>query len=206
MTSSLSVVGIRGTSSLKEVFVDVQMLHDVVFVQLIPLLFVMPPALPKLLNNILQLPLWFIQPNASSSYSTLMHPLLRHLDALSNEEGRSVVLTGHSLGGFLSTLMGLKYQSPSAAFAGSMAGFGGARFDMKSNIVSVERRTSLNVRAENDLVPWVGSLFNHGTVTNIECKQRFQLACHSASHYVCELAKRCGAKKPWHDTPCKDHI
>ena len=115
-----------------------------------------------------------------------------------NKNGWNVAVTGHSLGGGISTIVGSTLGVQSVAF--SPPGFTMSRFKFETrfkekNLTLVPKlrlaaRYSVNFIPMHDMVPKADAHF--GVVQHTICTHKSPLSCHSLELMACDLVNRCG--------------
>jgi hypothetical protein len=126
--------------------------------------------------------------------------VIQYMRKVQEEPGRvgwKMAVTGHSLGGGVSTIAGATLGVQSLAF--SPPGFARSRhaFDtqVSANETLVPRlhlaaQHTVNFIPMHDLVPKVDDHF--GLVQSTMCVHKSPAACHAIEHMVCDLINRCG--------------
>lgn len=99
----------------------------------------------------------------------------------------SIVLTGHSLGGGLSSMVGDFLSLPSISFSGPGTILTSSKFQWRW--MSAGYQSRIVVMPDYDLVPRVD--YQAGTVQNIRCGTDSPLTCHNCVRTCCELLSSC---------------
>ena len=108
----------------------------------------------------------------------------------------NLAVTGHSLGGGISSIVGSTVSIDSIAF--SPPGMTASRYKFKTPInndymhpeVEHAARHSVNFLPLRDIVPKTDGHF--GLVQNTICNYKNPMMCHSIELMVCDLIRRCG--------------
>jgi len=179
----LSVVSVRGTESLQDAAADAILLLDTIVVQICPLITVLPDVVIRSIIRAVSFPDWLLFPSSDIYYS----PLVDYVEKAKKD--RDVVLTGHSLGGFLAKFIGVHSNLTAITFASPGLSWSLDKFDLSGENLE---RIAVTVAAERDLVPAIGKLT--GNIQNIQCDFSSP-TCHFLTHYICELQRNCGDRR-----------
>merc|ERR1711871_986862 len=128
-------------------------------------------------------------------------PLVEYVNEIAEDGDRDVVLTGHSLGGGLASVVGAITHRTSVMFSPPGIGQAYSKFlyrDRRSGETSRIRREfvhhqSVAVVPENDIVPMVDS--QSGLVQRVLCNassQAMENSCHMLEGTVCDILRSCG--------------
>jgi hypothetical protein len=113
-----SVIAIRGTVSSLDAFVDLKMMSDVALLELVPALNYLGDALFNEMVYFLSFAEWLLSPSdLYTSTKLAFYDEVVNYTAVAASD-RHVLLTGHSLGGFMSKFVAAKTSTPAVAFAG----------------------------------------------------------------------------------------
>ena len=112
------------------------------------------------------------------------------------KNGWNLAITGHSLGGGISTIVGATLGIHSIAF--SPPGMTASRYKFQTNVRGTMMRPltdysvghSINFVPLRDIVPKTDGHF--GLVQDTICKDKNPMKCHSIELMVCDLLRRCG--------------
>jgi len=192
-----SIVAVRGTYSFWDVLSDINLFYEVAAIQLSSTVLPITGLLP---DSIIESIIKGVNTEAlNDRYATAAYGHLESyvVDAKSGTNHtklqripgpRTVILTGHSLGGAVADIVASKYGFKAVAF--SSPGIYWSR--RKFGITSVSHIDSqvLSVVPERDFVPSVDK--QRGLVQYISCPHNSSsLGCHSIIHHLCNLASAC---------------
>ena len=217
----VAVIAIKGTSPLEllDIIADVRLWSESVLLQtassFLPTLSLMSPGMIKMvIQGIQQTQNFFTILNTDLDFH---NNIVRYIHCIHSQlpKGWSVAVTGHSLGGGLSTIVGATLDIQSIAF--SPPGFVKSRGKFTDPVLrdktnehgrivsfnhtsyySVKKRPrlnkasgkSLNIIPTRDLVPMADLHF--GLTQDVLCMQSNPLTCHQLERTVCDLLRRCG--------------
>lgn len=180
--TGFTVLAVRGTSTTLEAYEDLLLYSGVVLWQaaniFLPLRYAIPDVATRHLFNYLSLS----AVSAPASWRPADDEVKRLL-----AEGRTVLLTGHSLGGGISNIVGARNSVRSVGFAPPGVFYQRERFGID---IDSARLNNLAVIMSNDLVPHVDEQV--GAVQPIRCPVSGAIACHSMSKHVCAIYYACG--------------
>lgn len=181
---NLSVIGVRGTVPHR--FLDIVQDLD---------LFSVPAAL-QLASAFVPLTVWPQEALAELVHAgSILHGLFaseqRHYYSaveryVRSITDRTVLLTGHSLGGVIAKIVGARLGLRAIAFSSPGLSLSRFRFNISQSAIN---HLLINVVPNTDLVPLVDA--PAGMIQQIDCTASAQ-GCHSMERTVCELAASCG--------------
>lgn len=194
---NLSVVAIRGTDvgRISDLMEDIKMwVEPIVFMLLstiFPTIRIWPDstasAVIEWLHGTLQL--FGLQSITAVAY---YKPVAEYVRAI-KEQGREVVLTGHSLGGGLARVVGSLEMVTSICFSPPGIAQSYRKFHIGLEQRSRLHHSSISVIPEYDFVPMIDTQV--GLVQRIGCvdsAKALQNACHMLEGTICELVNHCG--------------
>lgn len=176
-----SIISIRGTASAQDAAADAVLLMDVAIIQVCPLITILPDKVIRNMVDAVSFPQWLLFPSSELYYS----PLISYVEA-TRERVSEVILTGHSLGGFLAKFAGVTTLTQAVTFAAPGLAWSIDKFDLS---IRALERTAVTIKANRDVVPQVGLLT--GLIQSIECSHTTP-ECHYLTHYICILHQVCG--------------
>jgi len=184
--SKLRVLAIRGTRTLKDILVDLDLFAVIktlqIFDNMMPILSVFSTiAVQKVLDRFgvslkhKETDVWDPVVNAAMEWKNR-----------SAAEGYSLILTGHSLGGLLAAIVGARLQLPALAISPPGQLYSTHKFGIRQPDIE---KTLTVIQPLHDLVPKVDK--QPGLVQHIECKGGY-LECHSETLTACTIFRSCG--------------
>ncbi|GAB5365389.1 hypothetical protein AAMO2058_001053700 [Amorphochlora amoebiformis] len=180
----VDVVAVRGTSTDEEAFADTYLYSTISIFQAlnvwIPFLDVLPAAYIRDIVGFLALS------NIAGS-----QPYRWADDYVKNliDEGKSPIVTGHSLGGAIGGIIGVRNSRPGLYFSPPGMFYSSERFGI--TVEKIMRYNSVIV-PQKDAVPKVDSQW--GNVQHIQCTHS-TVACHSISNTACDIQSKCGDQR-----------
>ncbi|KAJ4458910.1 putative Lipase; class 3 [Paratrimastix pyriformis] len=178
-----SVVVVRGTQSAFDIVQDVDIWGEATIFELGamgPVVSAWPPSMTSDLVHIVS------AVNAYFSFPYAYHRALQqYVEALSDRRAQ-VLLTGHSLGGGVASIVGVATHHLTVAFSAP----GILYLSGKLHLNPLRLHQYLfDVVPDLDLVPRIGAFA--GTVQHIDCTAGY-LACHQLMRSLCEISRACG--------------
>ncbi|XP_048589421.1 uncharacterized protein LOC116613925 isoform X2 [Nematostella vectensis] len=190
-TVGVNVIGIRGTKDSRDWFENCKIWNEIATFQLTSV-FLPIQHLP------LDFVAFFIAQSSfldytlhHASYNSYFKVLENYVTAVKNKSAEDVFLVGHSLGGGLAKLVGIRnrIQAISVSSPGEVYNRDKFRYSLKD----VQQYTT-SVIAQHDLVTWIDK--HGGLVQYVECDVSSFLECHSIRNTYCELKKKCDSVTP----------
>lgn len=181
---NLSVVAVRGTQSAVDWMTNLDLWAQVGILQIadffVPLLRVWPEGWSSLVVYFTS-PSYFLGKEVEH-----WQPLLAHVEKL-RQEGRRVVLTGHSLGAGLANIVGTRTRTRSVTFA--PPGIFHSRLKFGIDESQDLDRALISVVVRNDVVSMIDK--QSGSLAYLPCG-RFPLICHSMTRIAVKFQEACG--------------
>lgn len=186
-TTQVHIIGIRGTTSLREWFEYLKLWSEIISYQ------VTSVALPR--QNF---PLNFVTSyiTVSSFLERLLHnnredftfsSVESYVQKINRTAGNTVLLTGHSIGGGLAKIVGSRQKVTTVSF--SSPGEVYIRAKLGFTLDDLQRYTT-SVVSRDDMITWVD--IHGGLVQYIDCNASGFVQCHSIVSTYCELKRSCG--------------
>lgn len=182
--SNTSVVAIRGTSSVAEIFQDVNFWMPSAFLQVAQILG------PSLFNIRGILP--FMTGHFPEYRDEQIAKLMNYTRDLTKAKNETVYVTGHSLGGGLATMVGGMLNIPAVTFSAPGIGDTSAILDPQPDLKTFLlrlRHIGVNVVPDGDAVPQVDK--QSGMVVPLDCNAS-ALDCHALKRTMCKILAACG--------------
>ncbi|KAL2919291.1 hypothetical protein HK105_200934 [Polyrhizophydium stewartii] len=181
--STLSVVAVRGTSSFSDIFQDVYMYSTSVLLQTSSYAGTLVNAWPVEIVSLLVLMISSVgRPGLSLSYWTVVAKQVEKLQ----DQGREVIVTGHSLGGAVAGIVGANRDIPAVGFSAPGLGYQTANYGFTLARLS---RNFINIVPNHDVVPTFD--VQYGFIQDISCNEGEPLSCHSLTLTQTTLGKMC---------------
>lgn len=178
----MTVFAVRGTSTAKEAFVDCWMYNGIVILEFFsnfsPILEILPEELQKSIGKHMSIPM--IQDKEPWYWAQ------QRLSKIVNE-GKKVIVTGHSLGGSISTIIASRARVPAVAFSPAGAELSSLRFGIDLPLI---RRSLTAIVPHNDPVTKIDRVY--GSLQYIDCDETDSSRCHSTTLTMCALHESCG--------------
>ncbi|EGF81312.1 hypothetical protein BATDEDRAFT_24182 [Batrachochytrium dendrobatidis JAM81] len=182
--SNLSIIAVRGTLSFTDIFQDIYMYSTSVLLQSSSYFGTLVNLWPV---EITSLAVYLIssvgRPGLSLSYWTAVAKQVR---LLQTQDGREVVITGHSLGGAIAGIVGSNMGIPAIGF--SAPGLGFQTINYGFSLANLES-TFVNIVPNHDVVPTFD--VQYGFIQDISCYSGEPLSCHSLLLTQITLAELC---------------
>ena len=99
----------------------------------------------------------------------------------------NVVMVGHSLGGGLAQIVGVRHNFTTFSFSGPGIKMSHRKFNIR-DVESIDQLV-VSIQPERDVVPMID--IQSLNVNHISCKKS-TLDCHSMTRTICELVTQCG--------------
>jgi len=177
------IIAIRGTSTFLDLIADANLWLEVSLIQLLrlvlPLGVAWDPAYPYLIEA-----LHIDNGNEAFQYH---YDIEQEVEALV-EQGATVVLTGHSLGGGLGLIVSASEAVPATVFSAPNAMLSRLKFNITAEALNT---WPVNIRPSGDPVAMVD--FPGILSQSIDCLAPPGMACHGLLRTQCELEQTCGS-------------
>ncbi|KAJ3102750.1 hypothetical protein HDU97_000289 [Phlyctochytrium planicorne] len=180
---AISIVAVRGTSNTNDVFQDLYLWSTSALLQLSSfmgtLVTVWPADTVDMFANMIM--------KFGPLDSTLVYwnEVEKHVDYLKSQN-RSVIMTGHSLGGAVASIVASHMEIPSYAFSAPGLGYSTRRYNMTTQNL---QKYTMNVVPWHDAVPCFD--LQVGLIQTIPCNQNEFLSCHSLDLTIETLKGEC---------------
>lgn len=186
-SKNLSIVGIRGTATPQDMVQDLDIWKEAGLLQALNYISPLAAFWPQKLTMDIIYWIYRIELIAMSPTNEPGRFYYQSLEDYVNsiKDNRTVVLVGHSLGGGLAKIVGVKCNLTSISFSAPGITFSSRKFNL--NVKNINR-LNISVRPETDLVPTVDK--EDGLVQNINCGGTFA-QCHSLILTMQELIRSC---------------
>eukprot|EP00928_Gymnodinium_smaydae_P083158 TRINITY_DN6640_c1_g1_i1.p1 TRINITY_DN6640_c1_g1~~TRINITY_DN6640_c1_g1_i1.p1 ORF type:complete len:646 (+),score=67.76 TRINITY_DN6640_c1_g1_i1:70-2007(+) len=187
--SKVRVLAVRGTSTLPDVYADLQVYGSIAVLQFMNVLTPVMQLLPaRFIRGLTKAGFATSLFATTPIWDTLSAVVARHkASALSN--GMELILTGHSLGGGLVGVAAAQHKVQGIGFSAPGLFYQAER--MNIDISTLQRYFTI-VRPSADVVPAVDD--QRGMVQWIDCAEQFG-TCHRLTKTSCELWTSCGDRR-----------
>ena len=188
---NLSIISVRGTTIPRDVVQDVDVWKEAGLLQLATILgpFAVWPRslLVDLVYYVAQIEqLTMVQSsNTTIDQSRYYYEVLEDY-VIETKKQRNVILTGHSLGGGLSKIVGSRNGVDAVTFSGPGVMLSRKKFDLTEESIN---RHCVSVKPAIDLVPQID--IDGGLVQHIDCHGTI-VTCHAIVHTTRKLIGSCG--------------
>ncbi|KAJ3168073.1 hypothetical protein HK101_011687 [Irineochytrium annulatum] len=181
--SPLSVVAVRGTSTLDDVFQDLYLWSTSALLQLSSFMGTMVALWPpEAVDQLAQVIMTFGPIDSTLVY---WNKVEAHVDYL-QKQNRTVIMTGHSLGGAVAAIVAGHKSISSASFSAPGLGYSVGRYGL--SLKSLQKYT-VNIVPWHDAVPCFD--LQVGLIQSIPCRKEEFLSCHSLDLTIDTLTTQC---------------
>ena len=188
---AIRVFAIRGTKTLKDFILDVEMFSSSALfsiIRLFPLVGNLESYFSKKISEYLSLPIKiFKEFTLTNQYvNELSEKYIQYANTT-----RNIIFTGHSLGGGLAKLLGIKYNKQSISFSGP--GVTPLETIYSNYDDKYMKSYFIDIIPDNDFIPRVE--VSSGTSYRVICEELFPLACHKIDRTLCMMGIMCDEEK-----------
>ena len=197
----IRVFSIRGTSSKKDIILDIELFVSssmLSIIRLLPLIGNTESFLSKKVSELLTIPLRFFKEYTLANQ--YVEELSKKYEENQNTD-RTIIFTGHSLGEGLAKLLGIKYNKQSISFSGP--GVTPLEIEYSKNNNNYIKTNFVDIIPDKDIVPRVE--VTSGTVYRVICDLPFLQAlykCHSIKRTVCIMGIMCDGEENYTGNIC----
>ena len=192
-SKNLSILSFRGTHTLTDVFTDIELWISSVIVRYFDYLF---PFVISVSNenkaHIGVLTLFTQKIFRTSLIDRYIEDFSNYIDNFSfpiiKENNDDVLVIGHSLGGGLAKVIGIKYGFSVLSLSGG--GVAVIQNKYKRKDIDYQLLSIIDVVPEKDLIPQVG--FPTGSIYRVPCKDGI-INCHNLKRTICQIVGSCGS-------------
>ena len=195
------IFSIRGTSSAKDAILDIEMFASsfmLSLIRLFPLIGDTESYFSQKISEYLTIPLrYFKEYTLTNQY---VNELSEKYELYENTE-RTIIFTGHSLGGGLTKLLGIKYNKQSISFSGPGVTPLEIEYSKKNN--KYIKSNFVDIIPDKDIIPRVE--VTSGTIYRVICNQsifRALFKCHSIDRTVCMMGIMCDEEENYTGNLC----
>lgn len=192
------ILAVRGSTTSADWLADLNMLATVGVLRgisnFMPVLSLLPPFIVRTLIAKFGSDDLF---GAQDIFAPLMN-VTETWQKISSIDGHQLIITGHSLGGLLSTVVGARLGVESISFSPTGDYYSSTRFQTENSKV---KTSSVVIKPDYDVVPMID--IPSGFTQGIQCLDTWFIGCHSIDKSVCEIYSRCGDWRQ-RSLDCKD--
>ena len=188
------VFSVRGTKALKDCILDIEMFSSsamLSLIRLLPLIGNTESFFSKKVSEYLTFPIRIFK--KFSLTNQYVEELSEKYEEYSSTD-RNIIFTGHSLGGGLAKLLGIKYNKQSISFSGP--GVTPLEIEYSKQNHHYVKTNFVDIVPDKDIVPRVE--VTSGTVFRVICDEPIPTAllkCHSIDRTVCMMGMMCGEEE-----------
>ncbi|KAJ3118376.1 hypothetical protein HDU96_002218 [Phlyctochytrium bullatum] len=179
----LSIVAVRGTSNVNDVFQDLYLWSTSALLQLSSFFGTMVTVWPtETVNRLADMIMKFGPLDSTLVYWNEVQDRVEYLLS----QNRTVIMTGHSLGGAIASIVASHLNISSFAFSAPGLGYSMTKYGISKH--SLQRYT-MNVVPSRDAVPCFD--LQVGLIQTIPCEENEFLSCHSLDLTIATLKQEC---------------
>eukprot|EP01126_Amoeba_proteus_P065149 TRINITY_DN9214_c0_g1_i1.p1 TRINITY_DN9214_c0_g1~~TRINITY_DN9214_c0_g1_i1.p1 ORF type:complete len:493 (-),score=76.02 TRINITY_DN9214_c0_g1_i1:26-1504(-) len=189
---NLSIITVRGTVPTRatDVLQDFDLFNEISILQAMSYLFpIFKYWTDTMIQNFVYLSSLLERFLSTREYG-YYYPVIDYVNMLktnhSDQYSGPIIFVGHSLGGAIAKIVGVKFNCTSIAFGSPGLFWSSKKFELDTSVINSK---VVNIALTNDLVPMVDK--QGGLVQHVTCPSSSPLACHVMKTGLCLLLHTC---------------